>query len=281
VNEDLTRWENKVRQQAALFTYPDTPDLTKNFPYKKPQVTFRRLVTTGSVVLLLIIVFMAFVPAARAAVLRALQVGGITILFQDPYETTTLRPFATETQSVVSPVNPQTGEKDFPGKRNETPTITPVYPSRDHIGNLQDEVTLEEAREFLGLFGLPKYPPALGLPDHIFLPRGYSSGVAVLVWEDGDDAGKNRIVLHILNDTVLGIKTGVDGVETTSVNGVEALWVNGDYFLTLVDTSGAYTPYWQVSGQVLIWYQDGYTYRLETGLTLEETLQIAESIETE
>jgi hypothetical protein len=34
-----------------------------------------------------------------------------------------------------------------------------------------------------------------------------------------------------------------------------------------------------IDGHVLIWEEDGITYRLETGVTLEEAVKIAESLQ--
>ncbi len=65
----------------------------------------------------------------------------------------------------------------------------------------------------------------------------------------------------------------------TSVKGQPALWTQGPYLLqferdgqVIVDTRRL------VTGHVLIWVEKGITYRLETDLSLEEAVRIAESL---
>jgi hypothetical protein len=66
-------------------------------------------------------------------------------------------------------------------------------------------------------------------------------------------------------------------IEETEVNGQRAVWTVGPY--PLISRNGDVELTRMVEGHVLIWESDGVTYRLETGLSLEETLKIAESLQ--
>jgi hypothetical protein len=65
-------------------------------------------------------------------------------------------------------------------------------------------------------------------------------------------------------------------IQETQVDGVYAIWAQGPYLIQL--TSGTYVFRRTVEGNTLIWEEDNITYRLESDLTLEETIRIAESL---
>lgn len=71
-------------------------------------------------------------------------------------------------------------------------------------------------------------------------------------------------------------------VERTSVGGLEALWLEGaPHELTYQTTGGTITQ--QISRfaeNVLLWEDDGVTYRLESGLEMVEAQRIAEALTT-
>jgi hypothetical protein len=66
-------------------------------------------------------------------------------------------------------------------------------------------------------------------------------------------------------------------VRQTTVNGREAFWIEGGHWLQLQD--GMVQPWLFVEGNVLIWWSErDITFRLESGLSLTEAKQIAESL---
>jgi hypothetical protein len=65
-------------------------------------------------------------------------------------------------------------------------------------------------------------------------------------------------------------------IQETTVDGRYALWVEGPYVLELTDRN--YVERYLLEGGTLVWEADGVTYRLETRLTLEEAIRIAESL---
>jgi hypothetical protein len=68
-------------------------------------------------------------------------------------------------------------------------------------------------------------------------------------------------------------------IERTSVHGRPAVWTLGPYVLEyVVDGRRDYQSRRLVDGHVLIWEESDITYRLETDVSLEEAIKIAESL---
>ena len=66
-------------------------------------------------------------------------------------------------------------------------------------------------------------------------------------------------------------------IEETSVNGQRAIWTTGPYPMRLQNGDIQYMR--MINGHVLIWENEDVTYRLETDLSLEEAIKIAESLQ--
>jgi hypothetical protein len=64
------------------------------------------------------------------------------------------------------------------------------------------------------------------------------------------------------------------------VNGQPAYWVEGQHLLSFYDEDGRLVSQSTrlVEGNTLIWTVDNVTYRLETVLSLEEAVRMAESM---
>ena len=62
---------------------------------------------------------------------------------------------------------------------------------------------------------------------------------------------------------------------TAVVDGREAFWTSGEHRLVLVTGQGSLTLL--VTGNVLIWQVDAFTFRLETSLPKHRAVAIAES----
>ena len=140
------------------------------------------------------------------------------------------------------------------------------------------EITLGEALERFGDF---EYPRSVGEPDAVFLSD--FGDIVALIYEaseglpkiDGIDAGLVFIRLPGVPPGAYLDKTlGADGtVRVVEVNGFEGLWTKGtEHRLT-------YDGNIRASGNALIWREGETTYRIESMLSLKETLEIAWSIE--
>lgn len=133
--------------------------------------------------------------------------------------------------------------------------------------DLPGETTLEAARQSSSV-DLP-LPSDYGVPDRVFVLSQVGNTV-VLVWE------AEGMALYVIPPGPLVQKLSPDSVRQTTVNGRPAIWTTGDHFLELVQNDPDQRVF--ITGHVLIWTEDGVTYRLETDLPLEEAIVIAESL---
>jgi hypothetical protein len=183
------------------------------------------------------------VPEVRGATLALLRIGAVQILPAD----VPLQPSAPDALSLA-----------------------------DALHDLDGAINLEEARAQLPFrLRLPTEPPDLGPPDQLFV-QDLGGPAAILVWRDPEDPARSRLALFVLGGGALATKLDPAEIVETNVGGQRAIWTGGPYILRL--GSGELATRRLVVGNTLIWEQDGLTYRLESGLPLEEAVRIAESL---
>jgi hypothetical protein len=254
-------WEAMVRQTAAALPYPPTPHVADrvvaHLTNEHDRQTTSRLqpLWVASVILALLLGLLA-VPPVRAAILEFLQVGAVRIWLVEPAPT---------------PTAPQ----EMPIERSQ-PTPTPIR----SLLNLAGETTLTEAEAKTGFaIALPTYPPDLGTPDRVFYQE-LSGPAVILVWTKPEQPEQALLSLQIFGSDTIVNKGSPPVVMTATVNGRDMVWLNGPYILAY---GGGSQPQWEmrylVSGRVLLWQEDGLTYRLEGDFTFEEAIRIAESLE--
>lgn len=269
-NQD-EQWEVRLRNIARSFPYPPTPDLTSAV---KAQLTSgeagsrsgflsikmsRRLVW-AALCLILILGGLLAVPQVRAALVEYLQIGAVRIFMVEP------TPSPTSLPSTTAP---------------ELPTVTP-RPSPTPLASLLDlagETTLAEAEKQAGFsIRLPVYRADLGPPDRVFF-QDLGGPVVVLVWLDPDRPDQVRFSLQELGPGTFAEKGNPGLVRETLVNGQQAIWAEGPYLLQFRrGNSLEYDLRRLVDGHVLIWAEGKVTYRLESNLSLEEAINVAESL---
>jgi hypothetical protein len=252
VNEQsLEQWQGRLQETAASFPYPATPDVTgavrRQLASRPARPISSRLRLAGAIALILLIIggLMA-VPQVRAAVLRIIRAGAITIFTSEPAPT-------------VAP----------------DPTVPPA--SGEFIFELATPITLAEAQDRAKIpLQLPTYPDDLGAPDQVYLQETDSPVAIILVWLEPAQANEVRLSLyHIEVDDFAYKEAG--RIEVARVNGREAFWLEAPHYFRL--QNGRYEPWRFVEGGVLIWWTtEGVTYRLESGLPLAEAVRIAESL---
>ena len=275
------RWEAQLAVVARGLPYPPTPDLAAAVvartsprlparpaaapaarPRHRPAPAPRRSLGWALAAVLVVVAAaaLAAVPSVRAGLATILEIGVVRI-FLGPTPTSTLAPTAT-------------------GTRRPTVTPRPTPSPLASVLDLEGQTTLAEARERVNLpIVLPTYPDDLGTPDAVFV-QDLEGEAVVLVWLDPADPARVRLSLHILSSGMLVeklIKDNPASVEFTRVNGREAFWTTGPYYI--VNRRGDYAQARLIEGHVLIWYDRTLTYRLETALPLEEAVKIAESLE--
>jgi hypothetical protein len=283
--DPVERWESQLAAVARALPYPPTPDLAAAVvahtraprvqavvarrPAARRALPARRagqpaLGWALAVVLVLALTLLA-VPAVRATLVTIFQIGVVRVIV-GPTET----PTATLTPAPKSTGTPR------PPTATPAPTPTPLTSVLDLAG----ETTLVDAIRRVDLpIRLPAYPADLGEPDLVFV-QDLEGEAVVLVWLEPGDPSQVRLSLHLLSSRQLVdklIKDGPAEVQFTRVNGREAIWTTGPYFI--VNRSGHYNPTRLITGHVLIWYEPEVTYRLETSLPLDEAIKIAESLE--
>jgi len=258
--------EEQLRKLSQEFRYPQTPDIAAAVIRgieggARPAARLRPRLAWGIVVILLLLATLMAVPPVRAQVLEFLQVGAIRIFLAEP------TPTATQESTLPSSLAVETG--------SVIPTNTPrPYPS---IIDLAGETTLSEAKRELNFpIQLPTYPSDLGDPDQVFL-QDLGGQAVLLVWMAPFEPDLIRLDLLLMGPGTFAEKGMPLVLEETTVNGQQALWTEGQHFLHLGGSMYQGVPL-VIEGNILIWEQDGITYRLESDLTLGEAVRVAESL---
>jgi len=265
--------DDRLKQVALLFNYPVSPDVAREVIKRlesgsRPRAQLRSAGIIASVVILALAILFA-VPGVRAEIIRFFQVGVVRIF---P---------STETQTAI-PATPQTPLTATPsGSLTPQRTNTPFSSQPEPLysittSGLAGETSLEAARDRLSFsILLPAYPPDLDSPDRVFLPE--TDQMVILVWTDSENPDEVRLSLHEIGpgSVIIG-KFQPRVIQETQVDGNYAVWAQGPYLVQLSD--GTYNWRRLVAGNTLIWEVGSITYRLESNLTLEETIRIAESL---
>lgn len=258
-DESLRRWSRE-------FPYPLTPNIASAVGWRLQHETagvhnFRKQLVWISVTVLFLLTLLMAVPEVRAQVLEFLQIGAIRIQVTEPSPT-------------------PTQEAAQPAGAVATAVLNPTARTYPSLADLSGETSLAEAQEQLGFpIRLPTYPPDLGEPERVFL-QDLGGPAVLLVWTNPKDPDVIRLDLLLMGQGTFGEKTVTKVIETTTVSGHQAFWTEGPHILQLGGNTFGEVPL-VVEGHVLIWQEDQITYRLESDLTMEMAVRIAESLSTE
>lgn len=255
-DSQFAEMEARLKDMVVEFRYPPLPDIPRKvLPRLKPAPTirsFRPQKLTWVIVVLIAVMAGALVaPPVRAQILEFFQIGVVKI-FQPP---------ASETQAPTS----------SPGQPSPAQALLPSLQA------IAGQTNLQSAQERVGFpIRLPTYPTELGEPDLVFL-QDMGGPVVVLVWLDPQAPEQVRLSLHLVSPGSYAIgKSMPHSIEMAEVNGQTAVWAEGPYFLNM--RNGNIENFRLIQGYVLIWEEDGLTYRLETDLPLREAVKVAESL---
>jgi hypothetical protein len=258
-------FEKQLLSISKGLDYPRTPDIAGSVMTRlrgatRPRFISRRFVWSLTVILILFSSLM-LIPPARAAIIEFIQIGVVRIFRAEP------TPLAPPNQEIPSTVVPVTA--------TPVPTSQPLIPI---LENLAGEMTLDEAQKAVNYpILLPSYPPDVGKPDRIFV-QDADGKMTVLVWLDPQHPDQILMSLHFLPAGSWAIKKiEPTHIQDTTVNSQRAIWAIGPYPLRL--SNGDLDFVRLIDGHVLIWEQGDITYRLETDLSLEEAVKIAESLQ--
>lgn len=228
--------------------YPSTPDLAAGF-LRQPAARPQRRLSLALAAALVALVSLLAVPEVRARIAEFLQIGGvrITVPQEQPTRgaTETTAPFEVGEHGLVVPIN-----------------------------LLDGETTLAAAREEVNFpISLPTYAAQLGEPDRVFVQDIDRREFVIIVWEN--EAGDAELALYILGPGVQLTKSEPETLEFVAVNGEVAALVTGNHFLFF--GSGCCEGI-LVQAPALVWQTGNLTYRIESGLPIEEMIRVAESI---
>ena len=272
-------FERQVLSISRRLDYPRTPDIAGSvmtkltaFPSRtgggvpqgrgegRPRSISRRLAWSLTILLILFSSLM-LIPPARAAIIEFIQIGVVRIFRAEP---TPVSPPQEEFPSTMVPVT-----------ATPIPTSQPLIPILERLAG---EMTLEEAEQATDYpILLPSYPPELGQPDHVFV-QDADGAMTILVWTDPQEPDEVLMSLHFLPAGSWAIKKiEPTRIRDTTVNGQRAIWAIGPYPIKYSNGEIDFTRL--VNGHVLIWAEGDVTYRLETDVSLEEAVKIAESLE--
>jgi Domain of unknown function (DUF4367) len=271
-------FEKRLISIASRLEYPRTPDVagsvtTRLLPATRPRFRLASKAVAWSLTIILVLCSsLMLIPPARAAIIEFIQIG-IVRIFPRAGEPT---PESTSTP----PSLPQVPLTATPFAMAPV-TATPAAPSSDLIpvlGQIAGETSLADAQKRVSYpILLPTHPPDLGEPDYVFV-QDADGLMTILVWLDPQHADRVLMSLHFIPAGSWQIdKTQPQVIDVTRVHGGRAIWVIGPYPLRLYNGELEFTRL--IMGHVLIWEQGDITYRLETDLSMEEAVKIAESLQ--
>lgn len=252
-------FENQLRSIAAEMEYPPTPDIAGRFTARikstfRPRL-FPRKLAWSLTVMLVLLSSLLLIPPARAAIIEFIQIG-IVRLFPQP----------------VEDVAPDIQKPSTATPNAELPSLIPL------LNKISGETTLAGAQRTASYpLLLPTHPEGIGVPDHVYVQESEGE-ITVLAWMDSQQPGRVEMSLHFIPAGHWAInKMGPTVIEETEVKGHRALWTQGSY--PLIMSNGTIDFIRLIEGHVLIWTNGDITYRLETDLSVEEAVMVAESLE--
>ena len=255
-------FENRLHSIAMKMEYPRTPEIAGFVTARLQPVTKSRVVSKGwawsLTILFVLFLSLSLIPPARAAILEFIQIG-IVRIFPRP---------------IGAPVEiPRTATPESINPATATPR-SDAYDLLLDLNRLAGETTLANAREKVPYEIL--LPTGFEEPDYAFLQEA-DGFMTILVWLDPNDPEKILMSLHFIPEgSWLIRKLQPNVIKETQVKGQRAFWTVGSYFLILTNGNTEFTRL--MDGNVLIWEGDRVTYRLESNLSIQEAIKIAESL---
>lgn len=168
-------------------------------------------------------------------------------------------------------------------------TATPSAPLATGL-NLGAPVTLADARDRadyrVRMPDLPRYAD----PDEVYVSAYPEGGQVAMVYRAGDslpraaETGVGLLFTQFrgdLNPNAFGKGVGPDTtIERVTVGDSEGLWISGEahVFYYTDDTGASLSEHIRLAGNTLLWQSGDLTLRIESALTKDEAIRIAESV---
>lgn len=140
--------------------------------------------------------------------------------------------------------------------------------------DLAGKTTLEKAQAQVNFPLL--VPPEMGLPDDVFV-QDWDGQMVIMVWHDDTQV---EMALYQFDEGI-GIYKEADKAIFTEVKGDFAIWIEKPHILWFRENNIIrQQEIYFIEGRVLVWDENGITYRLESALSMEQAIQVAESLGT-
>jgi hypothetical protein len=165
-------------------------------------------------------------------------------------------------------------------RTNPTPTATAPF---------GEPITRAEAARLLG--SEVAFPTTLGAPDRIWADEIVTEAGDVVritaAWEPGpglpaiEGSRWGAVLMRFegnVDQAFKDVYEATGDVEPATVGGLDAYWTTGPHVIQLLTSDGI--VYVRVEGNVLLWREGPYTMRLESALSKDEAIRIAESTGT-
>lgn len=150
------------------------------------------------------------------------------------------------------------------------------------------EASLDEAERAVG-FEL-ELPGALRLPDSIQLLSWGGGQQVAMLWGESPglpevfDTGIGLLLIQfearVDQELLLKEASEMTQISPVRVNGAEGYFLSGAPHTVFFESEGGLIADDEIrlAGNVLVWMTDGVTYRIESGLGMEDSLRVAESL---
>jgi hypothetical protein len=276
--------ERELGELGRRLAFPPTPDLavavrgatTRRTPVGRGEARrfpVRRVLAAAAIVLLALVAGLVLSGGFRATVADFFGIRGVRIVIEreTPAPTATVGVPATPAASpVASPRAEATpvGTGLLLGRQVTLAAAQAAVPYTIHVPTLgslgePDEIYLRTPPDGNTMVSF-LYLPATGLPE----TEQTGVGALLMQFEARDDVGYIAKVVAF-DTTVLDV----------DVRGRHGLWIAGTHqMLLLTDPSAGCCGGSRSAGNVLLWEQDGLTFRLESSLGQNDALAIAESV---
>jgi hypothetical protein len=253
------RLEALLIETGRTIEWPDPPDLVARVSTRigaepRPRAWFPRVAFATAAIVLLGAGLLVFSPATRTAIADFLGIGGVQVSFG--------------------------------------PTPEGDIGTGFDLGS--QVVDVAEAEERAGFHVLAPTYPDLGIPDEVWIDESTPAGALVaLIYGPRPDLsplpGEDASVVFtqfrapLAGDELFFGKIAPGGTEVTKVRigEVDGYWLEGDahFFFYRVPGTGLVEESVRLVGNVLLWEQDGFTFRLEVGdQRLTKALEIAATV---
>jgi len=167
-----------------------------------------------------------------------------------------------------------------------TPSPAPSDAPPGAAAGLGTAATDAEAVAQLGR-PLPVLPAPYGPPDAIYVDT-LGRGIVNQVWGAApgrplaDGQGVSMVLSTIRATTdidfIKKLSNGGATVTYTRVDGNDAFWIEGAHEVLVLAENGREVFDIRVAGDVLLWSEDGLTYRLESALGQQASIELAETM---